>query len=312
VRRALFWLAVLVALAAVVIGGAYAYVGYRATSGPGGTVKGYFAAIARSDAPAALGFGDVPSGSHALLTSQVLAEQQRIAPLHDLQIIDVAQAGDQATVRYRYQLRFARGNQEFTGALDVVHRGSSWRLTRTAVATTLRLTQAADRIALAGSSVPDGTALLFPGALPVRIDTPYLQLDPTTAAVQFAGDATTDLSIEPTTAARATLVHALTAKLTACVSGANATASCPLPSSRFVPGSLSGRIVSNVDRAIDFEVGSAADGTISMRGTLAFSGRYRRLDFDNVAHTRTGRLSLHVQAEAYAVAPLTVRFEATS
>src|SRR4051812_31040755 len=103
-RRALYWIAVLVALAGLVGGAAYAYVAYRATSGPDGAVKGYFAALARSDAPAALAFGDVPAGPHELLTSAVLAEQQRIAPLHHVQILDVSRSGGAASVRYSYQL----------------------------------------------------------------------------------------------------------------------------------------------------------------------------------------------------------------
>lgn len=306
-RRTLFWTAVLVALTALIGGGAFAYFGYRATSGPDGTVRGYFAALARSDAPSALAFGDVPDGPHDLLTSEVLAEQQKIAPLHDVQILDVAQAGGEATVRYSYQLRFARGDEEFTGSLRVVQRDSKWRLARTAVATTVRLDQATDRVAFAGTSVPDGPTLLFPGALPLRVDTPYLQVDPSTSAVQFAGRSTTDISLEPTALARTELTSALTRKITACVSGAKAAVTCPLPSSRFVPGSFDGRIVDGLDK-FTFRVGSDAVGTISMTGTLAFSGRYRQLDYDNVARSRTGRVQLRIEAAAFPVAPLTVRF----
>ena len=49
-HRGLYWSAVLLALAALVGGSAFAYRAYEQTSGPDGAVKGYFAALSRSDA----------------------------------------------------------------------------------------------------------------------------------------------------------------------------------------------------------------------------------------------------------------------
>jgi hypothetical protein len=311
-RRFFYWTAVLVALAALVGGGLYAYVGYRATSGPDGAVKGYFAALARSDAPAALGFGDRPTGSHDLLTGAVLAEQQHIAPLHDLKITDVAQAGSEATVRFTYQLGFARGNQEVTGSLRVVHRAAGWRLSQTAVSTTIRLEQANDRLTFAGTSVPEGPTQLFPGALPVRFDTTYLMLNPAAADVEFGGGATIVASVEPTTAARAQLTANIDKQLTACTTGPPAAADCPLPSPRYVPGSLHGRLVGDVSRALKFQVTSDSAGTISTTGTVVFNGRYRRLTYDNIVQARHGTLRLPVTASSYAVAPLAVRFASSA
>jgi hypothetical protein len=307
-RRVFFWTAVLIALAALLGGSLYAYVGYRETSGPDGAVKGYFAALARSDAPAALGFGDLPSGPRDLLTSEVLAEQQKIAPLHDVHITDVARAGSEATVRFSYQLRFARGNQQVTGSLRVEDHDSGWRLAQTAVATTVRLDQATDRLTFAGSSVPEGQTLLFPGALPVRFDTSYLMLDPDTSDVQFGGGSTIAVSVEPTAAARAQLTTDIGQQVAACAAGARPTAVCPLPSSRYVPGSLRGRVIGDVARKLTFGVSSDAAGTITTTGTVLFNGRYRRLAYDNVAQSRRGRLRLPITASSYAVAPLSVRF----
>lgn len=311
-RRWFFWTAVLVAFAALGGGGLYAYAGYRATSGPDGAVKAYFAALARSDAPAALGFGDVPSGAHDLLTSSVLVEQQQIAPLHDVRITDVARAGSQASVGFSYQLGFARGNREVTGHVRVAHRGSNWRLAQTAVATSVDLAQASDRLSFAGSSVPEGATVLFPGALPIRFDTPYLMLDPATSDVQFGAGSRLRVMIQPTAAARTRLVSELGTTLQACVSGAPASADCPLPSPRYVPGSLHGRIVRAVTDDLTLEVSADAAGTISATGSVAFTGRYRLLTYQNVVQSRTGPLSLPISATAYAVAPLTIRFASTS
>lgn len=311
-RRGCYWAAVVVAVSAVVGGGTYAYVGYRAASGPDAAVTGYFAALARSDAPAALGYGEVPDGQHELLTSDVLAEQQRIAPLRDVRILDVVRTRDDAAVRYSYQLHFAGGVQDVTGSLRVVRRGGGWRLISTAIATTVRLDQARDRVAFAGSSLPRGTTELFPGALPVRIDTPFLQLDPATAAVRFGDSTTTDITLEPTATARAALIASLGRQLTTCVSTPTVAASCPLPSSRVVPGSLAGRLIGGLNRKIVFGVGSEAAGTITMTGTLMFDGSYRTLDFENIAQQRTGRLTFKVLARASAVAPLTVRLQSTA
>jgi hypothetical protein len=308
VRRFFFWTAVLVALAALVGGGLYGYLGYRATAGPDGAVKGYFAALARSDAPAALGFGALPDGPRDLLTSEVLSQQQKIAPLHDVHITDVARAGSEATVRFSYQLGFARGNQEVTGSVRVVHRDSGWRLAQTAVATTIQLDQATDRLSFAGSSVPEGATLLFPGALPIHFDTSILMLKPGAADIQFGDGATTTVSVEPTAAARAQLAAEVGKQLTVCAAGAPPATDCPLPSSRYVPGSLRGRIVGNVAHKLTFRVSPSAAGTISTTGSVVFNGRYRSLAYDNVAQSHRGKLRLPITASSYAVTPLSVRF----
>ena len=235
-RRALYWLTVVIAVAALAGGAVYAYLGYRDTAGPDGTVKGYFAALARSDAPAALGFGRVPAGPRDLLTSQVLAEQQQIAPLRDVQIQSVARSGSRATVRYSYQLRFRTGSRTVTGAVQVIDGAAGWRMTQTAVATTVKLDQATDRSTFAEAAVPEGRTLLFPGALPIRFDTPYLALTPRAAQVRFGGRRTTTLGVRATPAARLRLTAALHKRLTACVSGPPPTARLPAAVRPIRPG----------------------------------------------------------------------------
>jgi hypothetical protein len=311
-RRALYWLTVLIAVASLAGGAVYAFLGYRDTAGPDGTVKGYFAALARSDAPAALGFGRVPAGPRDLLTSQVLAEQQQIAPLHDVQIQSVARSGSRATVRYSYQLRFSTGNRTVTGAVQVIDGAAGWRMTQTAVATTVKLDQATDRSTFAEAAVPEGRTLLFPGALPIRFDTPYLALTPRAAQVRFGDQRTITLGVRATPAARSRLTAALHKRLTACVSGAPPSVACPLPSNRYVPGSLHGRIVGTLSHQIKFSVSSDAAGSIEAKGSVAFRGRYRRLTYDNITQSRRGEVRLPVRASAYAVAPLALHLDGTS
>src|ERR1700759_646590 len=122
VRRASYWTAVVLALAALFGGSLYAYVAYRETAGPDGTVRGYFAALERGDASSALGFGDVPAGPTDLLTDEGLVQQQAIAPLQDVSIDAVAEHGSRASVQVSYQLRFATGARRYRSVLHVVKR----------------------------------------------------------------------------------------------------------------------------------------------------------------------------------------------
>jgi hypothetical protein len=306
-RRALYWAAVVVAVAALVGGALYAYLGYRDTSGPDGAVRGYFAAVARGDAPAALAFGDVPDGPHRLLTSTVLAEQQRIAPLHDVEVTTGDRSGDHAWVRFRYRLDFAAGERTVTGRIPVMQHDGSWRLARSAVPTTIGLDRARDRISLAGAAVPDGATLLFPGALPVQVDSSYLALH-VTGDVRFGTDAVA-VRVTPSAAAQSRLGAAIQQQLRTCASGAPAAADCPLPSTRIVPGTLRGRLVGPVAGALEYHVASDAAGTIRATGSVAFRGSYRELSYDNVTHVRHGTLRLPIDAASYPQAPLSVRFE---
>ena len=306
-RRAVFWTTVVLAAAALFAGSLYAYVAYRETSGPDGTVRGYFAALERGDASAALGFGDLPRGPTDLLTDEVLAEQQAIAPMHDARVVAVAEHGDRADVQFSYRLRFADGDQQYGGTLRVLEGDDGWRLASTAVVTRIALDQAVDRLDFAGTTVPDGRVLMFPGALPIRFDTRYLRLDPSTRSVQFAGTRRTDVRVQPTTSARRLLAAQLRSRLRSCVR--TAAVVCPLPSPSTIPGSLRGRITGI---KCTYQITSEAAGSISISGSAFFVGRYRTLSYDNVASTRHGRLALPITAQAYAVRPLRVYFSGSS
>ncbi len=108
------------------------------------------------------------------------------------------------------------------------------------------------------------------------------------------------------------MTAALRKRLTDCVSGPPPSVACPLPSNRYVPGSLHGRLVGTLAHSLRFSVSSDAAGSIEAKGSVAFRGRYRRLTYDNVTQTRRGEVRLPVRASAYAVAPLTVHLDGTS
>ncbi|MCU1657467.1 MAG: hypothetical protein JWO57_2123 [Pseudonocardiales bacterium] len=311
-HRGLYWFAVLLAVAALVGGGVVAYASYAATAGPDGAVKGYLAALARSDAPAALGFGDLPAGPHNLLTSTVLREQQKIAPMRDVHIVSTDRNGPTATVTVRYRLAFASGTQQITDAVTVVSHKGSWRLARTALATQLQLLQASARATIVGAAVPVGPLLLFPGALPIRFDTPYLELDPATSGVRLSGPDQTELTVQVSAAGRTAVDSAVAAGVRSCLGGApHADPRCPLPSDRSVPGSLRATVPANVAKSLVLSVARDARGVIQVTARLKLAGQYAELDFDNLPVIRKGAVTLSLQAKAFARTPILIDWQAS-
>ena len=307
--RGLFRAAIGVAVAAVVGGSVLAFLGTRTSSGPDGVVRGYFAALVRADAPAALAYGGLPLGSRRLLTTPVLRTQQRLAPIRDVAVGPMERRGDVARVGYSYRLGFPGAEQRVRGRLVLRRHASSWRLARVAVPVRLRLDQAAGRATLAGVRIPDGTALLFPGAVPLRFDTPYLRLGRGTDDVVLGTAGTVELNVRVSRAGRRAVMHALTARLQHCVDAhAAADPTCPVASRQDVPGSLRGTVRGPVLRAVHLTVTDARAGVIAVFGHVEVSGRYRRLAFDDVARERRGTVRVPVRASAYAVRPLKLRF----
>ena len=307
-HRGLYWAAVLLSLVLLVAGGIVAYLGYTATSGPDGAVRGYFAALQRGDAGSALAFGDVPAGPHTLLTDTVLKAQQQIAPIKHVQIVSVQHtASDRATVTVHYDIDFPDGAQRITDDVPVLERGSSWDLVRTAIPTQIELTHALERATIAGAGIPDGDTLLFPGAVPITFDTPYLQLG--AGAVTFATGRNVSVTVEVTADGRSAVAKALNTALSKCVASGGK-GYCPLPSDRYVPGSLQGRLLDDVAERMSLAVDPASAGVIDVAGTVSFRGRYSKLDFDNVPSTRYGTIALPLSATVYAVAPVAVQWAA--
>lgn len=299
----------MLALAATVGGSVVAYNGYERTAGPQGVVRGYFAALARSDAASALGFGELPGGPHNLLSGAVLHEQERIAPISQVHIVGVQQRGAKASVTVRYRLGFASGARQASDVVAVYERGSTWRLARTAIATTLQLGQALDRATILGGAVPDGPTLLFPGAVPLRFDTAYLELDPAHAEVHFDAGAQTQLTAQVSAAGGAAVRAALGRALDGCLTrGAKADPRCPLPSERYVPGSLRGVLAAPIGTDVTVHLLANAAGVIAVEGGASFRGSAQVLDFDDVAVTRTGTVQLQFAATTYATKPLVIQW----
>jgi hypothetical protein len=309
VHRGLFWSAVLFAVLAVVGGAIVAIRGYGGDSGPDGVVRGYFGALADGDAPAALSYGDLPAGPHTLLTSKVLREQQRIAPISDVQVVAVNRAGARASVSVRYRLGFHGDPQNVTDILTVVRRGDSWQLARTAVATELHLSGALPRARIVGAGIPAGSTLLFPGAVPVSFDSPYLQADPASAHVGFDAGSRTEVAVRVSPEGRAAVIKAIERMLRECLAGAaagKADPRCPLPSPRYVPGSISGTVDGSVADTVQVDVQGA--GLLVVSGTARVSGSYQELDFNNIAHDKKGSVELNLSATGYAVKELRLQW----
>jgi hypothetical protein len=307
-HRGLFWSAIVVALAALVGGSTFAYVTYAATAGPDGAVKGYFAALARSDAPAALGFGDLPPGPTQLLTSSVLRAQRKVAPIRHVEILSTDESGDTATVHVRYVLGFAEQERQVNEDVPVLRRNGSWRLVRTAASTELRLMQAGDRATIMGGRVPEGDLLIFPGAIPIKFDSPYLRLRAATSSVKLVAQPQTQLSVQLTDAGSAAVRAAVESALRACLAGsASADPRCPLPASRAIPGSLRAAVSSaGVRRAAVIQLAQSTSGVIAISGTIKLTGRYTALDFENQPVVKSGAASLPLTATTPATDPITI------
>lgn len=308
-HRGLFWAAVLLAVIAFTGGGIAAYAGYSATSDPATVVSDYFAALEDANAPAALGYGELPAGSSVLLTSTALRAQRRIAPIRHVQVLAVDRTGDTARVSVRYQLDFAGGLQQVVDTVPVRERNGVWRLAASAVAVHLDLNAARERATMLGGPLPTGTTLLFPGAVPISFDTPYLRLRPSTSYVRFASERRLKLHAEASPAGRAALSKAVRHVLQACfAASAGPGAPCPLPSDRYVPGSLHGAVSALRPDKLTITLTDSAAGLLQLRGQLTFTGRYRKLDYDNVAVAGSGSVPMHVSARSYAVAPIEVQW----
>ncbi|HEU5267126.1 MAG TPA: hypothetical protein VFU35_10525 [Jatrophihabitans sp.] len=302
-RRATWWCGVLVAVALVALGGVAAYRGYARSGGPDAAVRGYFAALARADAPGALAYAATPTGPHTLLTSTVLREQQRQAPITSFRITRSARVGAGTRVVVHYVLAFAGRPRDVVDTVTVRERDGDWRVDPAAITTRLRIGQAADRATLLGAPVPTEPVLLFPGALPIRFDTPNLQVTAEHDHVTFASAATTDVTVALSATGRAAVQSGVRSALGACLAG-RGPVTCPLPGDRYVPGSLRGAVPSNAKLSIS--LGTEGSGVVDVAGNVALTAAYRRLTFENRAVAGHGRIQLPLRAQLYVTRPNTV------
>jgi hypothetical protein len=301
-HRRLYRSAVVLAVALLVGGALLAYRGYTRSDGPDGAVRGYFAALARGDASAALSYGAVPAGPHQMLTDTVLGEQRRIGALKQVRLGAVRRTGSAATVPVHYMLDYAGDPQSVDTTVQLHQSDGRWRLDRVAVATQLMLPKAGQRATILGTAIPEGSVLFFPGPAPVRLDTPYLQVAPSSSSIDFGSGATTLLGVSVSDEGRRQAQTAVGANLLACVSG-RGPRTCPLPDDRVVPGSLRGSLTAATPD-LTVTVADSDAGVLDVSGSVGVVGTYRRLTFSNVTVAAKGRVRLPVQAAAYAVTPL--------
>lgn len=303
-HRGVFLVAALLAIAVVITGGSYALAGYLHTSGPDGAVRGYFDALRRGDEASALGFGDLPSGPRRYLSAAVLREQARVGPISDLRILRTDHNGDRATVHVQYVIKVSGTRATVTDAVGVHKNGSGWRLDRAAVPIQIAMSGADERATILGGHLPTDTMLFFPGALPIRFDTPNLQADPGSVIVHLQQrEALTQVVVAPSAVGRQAMDKAVTSALSACVRGGRGVSPlCPLPDVRAVPGSLRGRLPQSISKSIDVTVTGDLNGVFLATGTITVAGQYSKLDFNNVASTVRGRIPLTFGAFAYASA----------
>jgi hypothetical protein len=281
----------------------------EATS-PTGVVRGYFAALAHADAARALAYGTVPDGPRGLLTDTVLREQQRIAPIRDVRVEGVDRQRSWASVTVRYTLGFAGRDVPVSTEVPLHRSSGGWRLDAVAVRIELLPAAARERLSILGGWLPTGTVLLFPGALPIAPDTPYLQLDASHDNLTFDSPSGTRVQVRVSEDGRAAMLHAVRAALGRCLSGRH-DPGCPLPGERYVPGSLSGVLEAPLQAtSVRIESRNPA-GRLRFSGSATVSGHWQRLNFHNRQVTASGRIDLRIHATAYATAPLRIRWAAT-
>lgn len=295
----------MVAAAALIGGAVVAVAGYAATRGPAGAVRGYFAALQRADAAAALGFGDVPSGPRSLLTPAVLREQRRVAPIVDVRIGSVRRTGSRASVPVAYSLRYPDADSRVTVHIPVHDSDSGWRLDAAAVRTRLALGSAGQRASVLGRLLPAGEVLAFPGAPPIRFDTGYLALEPGVGIVPGETGART-FTVRLAPAGSAAMQRAVLTAIRGCLAAARPSPTCPLPTERYVPGSLRGT-VAGAPTNVTVVLAPTQVGTVYVTASVPVDATaYRRLDFHNRVLAGHGRVVLAVLAVVVTRTPITV------
>jgi len=300
----LFWSAVVVCFGVAAVGAVVAVTGYLGASQPAGVVRDYFAALARGDAAGALALGDLPDGTHAWLTDEVLRAQNDIARITDV-VLSARGSGNARTVDVQYRLVGADGAVPVADTVQLTRQGRAWRLTPAAVVTHVSVVKAGDRARLAGSAVPSGDVLLFPGALPITFAASALAVPAAQRVVRFSGGGLVVAEPQVTAAARGTVQAALRDALDACLAGkSKQQALCPQPSAgRVVPGSLRGAISGNLSDDLTVGLDSADSGLLDITATARVTGSYQALDFNNFAVTKRGTVVLRLAVRALTSAP---------
>jgi hypothetical protein len=300
-RRGLFWAGVLAAVAALVVGGIVTVGAWVSESAPATAAVAYFHALGRGDAAGALGLGDVPPGVHSYLTSEVLQASLQVARIRDVHVLSVDRSGRTARVTVQYQLSYSDGSTLVTDSVDTDRRGRTWRLAKTAAPVHLQPGAAGSRMSIAGSAIPAGTVLLFPGALPVTLDTPNLTLGQLVVHLDGAVPSTIQPDVSP--AGKRAVGQAVANAIRACIN-AQTSGPCPAPADlQAIPGSVRGAVTGDLADQLAIDVEPGADGLLHVTGTVDVSGSYQRLDFNNQPQHETGMVKLSIDARCYVNQP---------
>ena len=262
--------------------------------------------LADGDAPAALAYAaDPPRGQW--LTSVVLAQQLRLAPLTDISVLPARRLGSTATIEVRYRLQFHSGSRSVTDTARLIRRGSSWWMSR--VASTVRVaggSPGADRLRLGGRKLPAAAVALFPGALPVTADPPGLRVfdvGPASGAddqptVRLADtQLLTRLGVSMSAALRGQVEQAVDRLLAGCLEAGSNDPLCPVPGSgRPVPGSLRGSAPPIAAVKPRIGLAPAQPGVINVRAEVPVQGSWKVWDFENQVVQRRGRVTVVLNA----------------
>jgi hypothetical protein len=173
-RGRLGYVAVAVALLAIGFG-AYS-VGSGGPS-PSDVVRSYLDALARGDASAALALGTAPD-DRALLTDEVLRQQQNLAPISAVRVLGSRTGSSGAVVRVRYRI----GERAVTDAIELLRRGDGWALNHVAVDVELSALSSLPQPTVLGVAAPaGGTVYVFPGIVQFGSADTAFALAPSTA-----------------------------------------------------------------------------------------------------------------------------------
>lgn len=302
----------LLATVATLAGTSIAVGAYQGAGDPGTVVQAYFAALSSGDAAGALGYGDLPSGRHDLLTSAMLAAQNATAPIGNVTIGQVRRSANNALVNISYTLAFSSGKATVLDAIPLSRRGHYWRLTRSAVPLSINPGNGSTLANFAGSQIPSGDYAMFPGAVPVTYDTPNLELDPFSRFVHFAGNGNLQVNAQVSAVGKKVITPVVRAALTACLAGEDkAETLCPLPDLDVgVPGSLRGIATGQTTGPVLLLV-EGPSGKIDITEEAAVNATYQKLDENNLASPTTVD-SVNVHAHCFATVPGTIIWDEAS
>jgi hypothetical protein len=172
---------------------------------------------------------------------------------------------------------------------------------------------------IAGTPVPQQAVLFFAGALPVRLDTPNLELGEHVVHLNGSVPGAIGPSVSP--AGKQAVGDAIAAAVSRCARG-QAPGYCRLLiDQRVVPGSLRGTIdhddlriaVEKNPKKLPPRLGALVIyGLLHVTGTVTVTGSYQRLDFDNLPVRKSGTLKLSIDAHCYATDPTKVAWGSTA